>query len=304
MSFLQNLFRTRLDGDKIAESDVPSERAQLELLLEFSEAHPPHDERTQQRWSQALPRPYAETLTLFARQGWLAPSGGRQQITPETHSFLATYRTRRESERAAAMAQVRDALSERDTSAALDVRRRYEAAQPLGTAAWTGPEPQLSYSALTRRILFLDHWLLDGLSEPVAAWLKLYAAEQHLWGTHWRIAPDEIPADVRDAAQRELLADEQAAAGMDVAEAAFWRAHALALHVDNQETWQRCKGGDHVRRIEIVGADDEHTCERCRAELGQQHLVVRVPELPHRDCTSLRGCRCRYEPVLESYEDL
>jgi hypothetical protein len=32
--------------------------------------------------------------------------------------------------------------------------------------------------------------------------------------------------------------------------------------------------------------------------------VARVPELPHRECTSTHGCRCRYEPVLETYEDL
>jgi len=32
-------------------------------------------------------------------------------------------------------------------------------------------------------------------------------------------------------------------------------------------------------------------------------LVARVPELPHRACTSPRGCRCRYEPVLESFDE-
>jgi len=77
----------------------------------------------------------------------------------------------------------------------------------------------------------------------------------------------------------------------------------LALYVENQETWQRCKGGDHVRRIEIVGPEDEFTCDQCRPSLGKQFLVVRVPELPPRGCTSPRGCRCRYEPVLESYEE-
>ena len=91
---------------------------------------------------------------------------------------------------------------------------------------------------------------------------------------------------------------------MDAVEAAYWRAYQLALYVDNQETWQRCKGGDHVRRIEVVNPNDEHTCSYCQESAGKQFLVVRVPELPHKACTSSRGCRCRYEPVLDSYSDL
>ena len=59
-----------------------------------------------------------------------------------------------------------------------------------------------------------------------------------------------------------------------------------------------------MRRIEIVGPDDEYTCEHCRTMLGKQYLVVRVPELPHRACTSPRGCRCRYEPVLETIDEI
>jgi hypothetical protein len=91
---------------------------------------------------------------------------------------------------------------------------------------------------------------------------------------------------------------------MSIREAAYWKAQQLALYVDNQETWQRCKGGDHVRRIEIAGANDAYTCETCRAVLGKEFLVARVPELPHRGCTSPRGCRCRYEPVLEMLDDM
>ena len=90
---------------------------------------------------------------------------------------------------------------------------------------------------------------------------------------------------------------------MDPAEAVYWRAYQLALYVDNQETWQRCKGGDHVRRIEIVGPDDgpdgDELCPVCAADQGKEYLVARVPDLPHAGCTCTRGCRCRYEPVLE-----
>jgi hypothetical protein len=153
----------------------------------------------------------------------------------------------------------------------------------------------LSHSALTRRIFFLEHWLLDGLSKETKEWLKLYAAEQHLWGASWQLPEAEIPPTVRAEVAHPTLS---------ASEAAYWKAYQLALYVDNQETWQRCKGGDHVRRIEIVGPDDEYTCDACRATLGKEFLVVRVPELPHRDCASSRGCRCRYEPVLEMLDDL
>jgi hypothetical protein len=193
------------------------------------------------------------------------------------------------------MPQVREALAARDAGEALDLRRKYEAGHPLGSADWSGPEPQLSRSSLTRRILFLDHWLLDGLSPATVEWLKLYAAEQHLWEAYWPLPAAEIPQSV----QRELATE-----GLDIAEAVYWKAYELALLVDNQETWQRCKGGDHVRRIEVVAVNDEHTCAACRATHGQEFLVARVPELPHRTCASALGCRCRYEPVLESYEDL
>jgi hypothetical protein len=78
----------------------------------------------------------------------------------------------------------------------------------------------------------------------------------------------------------------------------------MGLYVDNQETWRRCKGGDHVRRIEIVGPDDEYTCAECKQMIGKEFLVARVPQLPHPRCTSPRGCRCRYEPVLETIEEI
>jgi hypothetical protein len=174
------------------------------------------------------------------------------------------------------------------------LRRAYEARFPLGEAGWTGPEPQMSHSALTRRILFMNHWLLEGLSPQTVDWLRLYAAEQHLWGTTWRLADDAVP---------DFVQQEMATPAMGGAEAAYWKAYQMAIYVENHETWQRCKGGDHVRRIRLAGADDAYTCEACRALLGKEYLVARVPELPHRTCTSVRGCRCRYEPVLESLED-
>ncbi|OUC09057.1 hypothetical protein RY27_05220 [Litorilinea aerophila] len=292
MNLLKRLWgRTKLDGEKLAASDDLQEYAQIHLLAEFVETRPLHSTADQQRWNRVLPRPYQETIQLFQKQGWLeANTLDQYRVTPAGRPFVQRYRERLEAEKAAILPQVRQALEARDTSEALEIRRRYEARFPLGKADWTGPEPQLNHSALTRRILFLDHWLLEGLSLETVEWLKLYAAEQHLWGAQWRLSPQEIPAHV----EQEL-----ATSGLDPVEATFWKAQQLILYVENHDTWQRCKGGDHVRRMEIVGPDDEHTCEHCRQFRGQEFLVARVPELPHRDCTSIVGCRCRYEPVLE-----
>ncbi|MEZ4711694.1 MAG: hypothetical protein R3A44_31170 [Caldilineaceae bacterium] len=296
MSFLRNLFGAKkLDGAALANSAEKGDYAQIALLAEFQNARPVHDETLQLRWGRVLPRSYAETLAMMQKQGWLSASGARYQTTAAALPFVTQYAQRLAHEKAAVMPKVRAALEAKDTSTALDIRRQYEAQQPLGQADWTGPEPQMSHSALTRRILFLQHWLLDGLSAESREWLKLYAAEQHMWGAYWPLPPEQIP----QAVQAEL-----ASPHLPMSEAVYWRAHGLALYVDNQETWQRCKGGDHVRRLEIAGPNDEHTCAVCRTVLGQQFLVARAPELPHRDCTSIRGCRCRYEPVLEMYDDL
>lgn len=295
MGFLKKLFggSAALDGPKLAASAEKAEYAQIDLLARFEQPAAPASVGERSRWGRVLPQSYDETIQLLVKQGWLEQQGDLYGVTAAGLPLVRQYQARLAAERAEVMPRVRQALQAKDTGEALEIRRAYEARFPLGEAGWTGPEPQMSHSALTRRILFMNHWLMDGLSAQAAEWLKLYAAEQHLWGTTWRLSEDEVPKFVRD---------EMATPVMDGAEATYWRAYQMALYVENHETWQRCKGGDHVRRIRLVGANDEFTCETCRAVLGKEYLVARVPELPHRDCRSVRGCRCRYEPVLESLE--
>jgi hypothetical protein len=298
MSFLKNLFGSvRLDGAALVESRELKEYAQIDLLAQFDPPQPLHTAHEQVRWSRVLPRSYADQIALFQKQGWLEQRGaGTCAVSAAGMPLVQAWRRRLEGEKAEAMAKVREALAQRMTAEALTVRRQYENRLPLGKAAWTGPDPQPSHSALTRQIFFLEHHLVDGLSPQTVEWLKSYAAEQHLWGASWRLSPDQVPASV----QAELAQP----GVMDGVEGAYWKAYQLGLYVDNQETWRRCKGGDHVRRIEIVGPDDEYTCAECRQAHGKQHLVARVPELPHPGCTSPRGCRCRYEPVLETIEEI
>jgi len=283
-----------LDGVKLAASPLLAEYAQIHLLSCFATPQPLHAPGVRQRWSRVLNQPYDETIQRFVKEGWLTAQGDVYGTTPVAQPALDAYAARLAAEKAAALPGVRKALEARDTGEALDLRRQYEARFPIGEADWTGPEPQMSHSALTRRILFMNHWLLEGLSPATVDWLKLYAAEQHLWGAHWRLPSADVPA----AVQEEL-----ATPTMDGVEAAYWKANQLMLYVDNHETWQRCKGGDHVRRIKIVGPDDVFTCIACKPLLGKEYLVARTPELPPRACTSARGCLCHYEPVLDTYEE-
>ncbi|MBE2237966.1 MAG: hypothetical protein IAE81_09270 [Caldilineaceae bacterium] len=295
MQLLKNLFGAKLDGMALAQSQELKEYAQIDLLTQFATPRALHATTAQRDWSRVLPKPYAETIALFQKQGWLAATAAGYQVTENGRPLVDAYLHRTEQAKRAARQGVHEALAQMMTSEALTIRRQYENRTPLGKADWTGPEPPMNHSAVTRRIFFLDHWLLDGLSSDTVAWLKLYAAEEHLWGATWRVTADQIPPSV---------AQELARPDMDISEAVYWRAHAIALYVNNQETWQRVKGGDHVRRLEIVGPDDAHTCEQCRQHAGKQYLVARVPELPHRGCTSPLGCRCRYEPVLETIEEI
>ena len=295
MSFLNKLFGGgKLDGEKLARSQDKADYVQIALLCEFTSGRALHSPGERQRWTRVLSKPYDELLRDFERQGWLEKSGEIYKTAASASTIVEIYRTRVEQEKTVVMLLARKALQERDAGEAFSIRRAYEARQPLGKADWTGPEPQMSHSALTRRILFMQHWLLDGLSQPTADWLKIYAAEQHLWGVTWRLSPAELPPHVPQEFTSPL---------MDAVESAYWRAYQLSLYVGNQETWQLCKGGDHVRRIEIAGPDDEFTCAVCKPILGKQFLVARTPELPPHGCTSPRGCLCRYEPVLESVED-
>ena len=294
MSFLKKIFGgASLDGNKLAASTTKADYSQIELLASFAAGAPLHLGAERARWSRVLPQPYEETIKLFEKQAWLQVNGDRYQVTATALPFVEAYRARQLADKNAVLPKVRQALKAKDSSEALELRRAYEARQPLGVADWTGPEPQLSHSALTRRILFLQHWLLDGLSKETVEWLKQYAAEQHLWGTYWRLQADEIPPTVKA---------ELATAQMDAVEAAYWRAYQLALYVENQETWQRCKGGDHVRRIEIKAPEQITLCPTCAALAGKDFLVARTPELPLKGCTCVQGCLLRYEPVLESYE--
>src|SRR5438093_513195 len=162
MGFLKKLFGgAKLDGAALARSTERADYAQIALLAYFAETHAAPTSVEQQRWSRVLPQSYGETVALFQKQGWLAFTNESYQVTAVAQPFVQSYRARLATEKAEVMPKVRQALVAKETSEALSIRRAYEARQPLGKAEWTGEEPQLSHSALTRSIFFLEHWLLD-----------------------------------------------------------------------------------------------------------------------------------------------
>ena len=77
MSFLKNLFGgQRLDGAALVESQDLKEYAQIDLLAQFDPPQALHDTKEQARWSRVLPRPYADEIALFQKQGWLEKRPG------------------------------------------------------------------------------------------------------------------------------------------------------------------------------------------------------------------------------------
>jgi hypothetical protein len=53
--------------------------------------------------------------------------------------------------------------------------------------------------------------------------------------------------------------------------------------------------------VSLVNADSL-ACDACRAVGDQGYLPSGLPRLPVSGCTSLRGCRCRYEPSITVVE--
>ncbi|HYH91747.1 MAG TPA: hypothetical protein VD763_01210 [Candidatus Saccharimonadales bacterium] len=53
--------------------------------------------------------------------------------------------------------------------------------------------------------------------------------------------------------------------------------------------------------VSLVAADS-NACPACLAVTDMAYLPSGLPLLPLADCTSLAGCRCKYEPNITVYE--
>ena len=96
MSFLKNLFGgARLDGAALAQSHELKEMAQIDLLAQFDGPRPLHEAKEQARWSRVLPRPYADEIALYRKQGWLEERpGGTYAVTAAGLPFVVAWRER------------------------------------------------------------------------------------------------------------------------------------------------------------------------------------------------------------------
>jgi hypothetical protein len=54
-----------------------------------------------------------------------------------------------------------------------------------------------------------------------------------------------------------------------------------------------------VKAVKISAVNDNHLCENCRRYTEREYRLSDVPELPHHDCTSVMGCRCIVQSVVE-----
>ena len=123
MSFLKKIFgSTKLDGDALAQSAAKEEYAQIDLLSRFVDVRSAHSTDEIRLWDRVLPRPYAQQIELFQKQGWLS-TGDKMQVTAAARPFVDTYQRRQENLKQQAMHGVRKAIAQKDTSEALDIRR-------------------------------------------------------------------------------------------------------------------------------------------------------------------------------------
>lgn len=53
--------------------------------------------------------------------------------------------------------------------------------------------------------------------------------------------------------------------------------------------------------VSLVAADS-NACPACLAVTDRAYLPSGLPLLPIDDCTTLAGCRCKYEPNITVYE--
>ena len=78
------------------------EYAQIDLLAQFATPRALHAATAQRDWSRVLPKPYAEMIALFQKQGWLAATGAGYQVTESGRPWVDAYLHRTEQTKHAA----------------------------------------------------------------------------------------------------------------------------------------------------------------------------------------------------------
>ncbi|MEX2238067.1 MAG: hypothetical protein WEB00_11080 [Dehalococcoidia bacterium] len=72
---------------------------------------------------------------------------------------------------------------------------------------------------------------------------------------------------------------------------------ASMLRQQLKQTLTRLTDAYYRHQIEAIRIDcGPGSCEECRAACGEYH-PLRVPRLPHANCSHDLGCRCAYKPI-------
>lgn len=68
------------------------------------------------------------------------------------------------------------------------------------------------------------------------------------------------------------------------------------LHRFNLEQW---RNNINIKQVKILHIKDELSCDVCHSLDGKILTIDDVPELPNKDCTSIKGCRCEMLPTFK-----
>ncbi len=186
------------------------------------------------------------------------------------------------TERAAAEDEVSHALAARDFRAASAAVATYEAKQPVARGMgidWKNHNP-------TNDILVLEAiyshipTILTGVLPQAVEPLRFAAAMMYLWGGHKRRwLPIDLPNGTHlraDAASRMFL---------------FYGYSQRSI-----AGWKPLIESGAINRAEVTSCKD--ACKSCQRMIGGIYDVAGLPEFPHPNCKSDKGCRCSLSPVL------
>jgi len=122
--------------------------------------------------------------------------------------------------------------------------------------------------------------ILSSLNEEQMNRICFVAALSHFMDKkkYLKTLPDEL--------NKNLLFDKATAVGM------VWF---YALHRFNLEQW---RNNINIKQVKILHIKDGLSCDVCNSLNGKILNIKDVPELPNKDCTSIKGCRCEMRPTF------
>ncbi len=177
-------------------------------------------------------------------------------------------------------------LKARNFSAACQTMATFEARQvfPRGLGIdWSSYNPKRNILVL-KQIFNGKPKFLSGRSMDQLNVLRIGAGMAYLWGT--KGSKKWLPPDF----QTGLPFDNEVAARM------------LHFYASNEADLQEYRKSRDIKGVKIGVVSD--SCEACKRLENKSFSFNNVPELPYEKCTSPKGCRCSYTPIMLSWKEL